>query len=126
LSAGPFGRSILIFHDLLESGKRVLGHRGQGSADVGDAGHQARTGQPGRTRRLADRAPLALRRLLGRRLVGRRVPHVTAVAPFLADRPAHLVGHLVGHAARARAHQPALEVGEGVVAPAGLAAATAA
>ena len=36
MSAGPFGRSILILHDLLESGKRVLGHGGQGSADVGE------------------------------------------------------------------------------------------
>src|SRR5208337_2336275 len=72
---------------------------------------------PGRAGRLADRAPLALRGLAGRRLVRGRVPHIAAVPPFGADRPLHLVGDLVRHAARARLHQPALEVGDGVTPP---------
>src|SRR5712692_9580511 len=108
---------ILGFHDLLEGGEGILDHGRQ---------HPARVGQPraetthaahaGRTGRLADRAPLALRRLVGRRLVGGRVPHVAAVTPFGAARPLHLVGDLVRHAARAGLHHSALEVGDGVAA----------
>ena len=108
----------MIFHGLLESGKGVLEDGSQDPAGVGEAGTEAGTRHPGRAGRLADRAPLALGRLVGRRLVGGRVPHVTAVAPVLAYRPADLVGDLVSHAARAGAHQPALEIGEGVAAPA--------
>ena len=126
LSRRPFGGSILILglYDLLEGGEGVLGHRGQGTAGPGQAGYQAAgRAQPGRAGRLADRAPLALRRLLGWR--ARWWPCPTrhdGRTPLLADRPADLVGNLVGHAARARAHQPALEVSDRVVAPASLAA----
>jgi hypothetical protein len=112
---------ILGFHYLLEGGEGVLGHGGQGAAGVAQAGDEAGAAQAGGAGRLAHRAPLALRRLLGRQLVDGRVPHVAAGAPFLAHGPADLVGDLIGHAARTRAHQPALEISDRVGRPTGLA-----
>ena len=114
---------ILGFHGLLEGGEGILDDRGQDTASARQPGAEARTGQTGRAGRLADRAPLAFQRLVGRQLGSRRVPHVTAVPPlFLANCPLDLVGDLVGHAARARFHQPALEIGDGIAAAARLAA----
>src|SRR5271165_1653989 len=110
---------ILGLQDLLEGGEGILDHGRQHPARVS----QARAKTPGaagagRAGRLADRAPLALRRLAGRRLVRGRVPHVAAVTPpFGADSPLDLIGDLVRHAARARLHEPALEVGDGVTSP---------
>src|SRR5580704_19181280 len=114
---------ILGFHELIEGGEEILRHRGQGSAGVGDEIAKTRPGHPGRAGRLADRAVLALGRLGGRRLVGGRVPYVTAVTLLLAQGALDLVGDLVRHAARASAHQPALEIGDGVAGLPGLAAA---
>jgi hypothetical protein len=114
---------ILGFHGLFEGGEGILDDRGQDTAGARQASAEAGAGQAGRAGRLADRAPLAFQRLVGRHLGRRRVPHVTALpAAFLAHRPFDLVGDLVGHAARARFHQPALEIGDGVAVAARLAA----
>jgi hypothetical protein len=107
---------ILGLHDLLEGGEGILDHGRQDAAGVSQPCAQARAGHAGRAGRLANRAPLALRRFIGRRLVGGRVPRVAAVPLFLANRPLDLVGYLVSHAARARAHQPALKISDGVTA----------
>jgi hypothetical protein len=111
---------LLGFHDLLEGGEGIGDHRRQHPARVRQPGSEARTAQARRPGRLADRAPLALQRFVGRQLVRRRIPHVTLVTPLLAHGPLDLVRDLVGHAARARLHQPALEIGDGVAAPARL------
>jgi hypothetical protein len=114
---------ILGFHGLLEGGEGILDDRGQDSACARQLGAEAGAGQAGRAGGLADRAPLAFQRLVGGQLGGRRVPHVTAGPPlFLAYRPLDLVSDLVGHGARARLHQPALEIGDGIAVPAWLAA----
>jgi hypothetical protein len=114
---------ILGLHGLLEGGEGILDDRGQDAACARQASAEARAGQAGRPGCLADRAPLAFQRLVGRQLGRRRIPHVTALTPaFLAYRPFDLVGDLVGHAARARFHQPALEIRDGVAAAARLTA----
>jgi hypothetical protein len=115
---------ILGLQDLFEGGEGILDYGRQHSARVS----QSRAESPGvacagRPGRLADRAPLTLRRLAGRRLVRGRVPHVGAGFPVLAQRPLDLVGNLIGHAASAGLHQPALEIGDGVGGPGRLAGA---
>jgi len=113
---------VLSFHGLFEGGEGILDDRGQDAAGTRQASAQAGAGQAGSPSRLADRTPLTFQRLVGRQLGRRRVPHITAVPPaFLAYRPFDLVGDLVGHGARARFHQPALEIGDGVAAAARLA-----
>src|SRR5260370_27824724 len=109
---------ILGLHDLLEGREGVLDHGRHHAARAG----QLRAEPAGACRargagRLADRTPLALGRLVGRQLVGGRVPHVAAAAPFGAEGPPDLVGDLGRHAAGAGLHQPALDVGDGATAP---------
>jgi len=112
---------ILSFYGLLEGGEGVLDQGCQDAARVGEAGAEARAGLARAAGSLADRAPLAFRRLVRRRLVRGGVPHVGAGFPVLAQRPLDLIGDLIGHAASAGLHQPALEIGDGVTRPGGLA-----
>jgi hypothetical protein len=114
---------ILNFDGLLEGGEGILDQGRQDAARVSDAGADARAGVASTAGGLADRAPLTFRRLVRRRLVGGRVPHVGAGFPVLAQRPLDLIGDLIGHAASAGLYQPALEISDGITGPGRLAGA---
>src|SRR5580692_11230477 len=114
---------ILSLYGLLEGGEGVLDQRRQDAAGVGEAGAEARAGLARAAGGLADRTPLAFRWLVRRQLIRGRVPHVGAGFPVLAQRPLDLIGDLIGHAASAGLHQPALEIGDRVTGPGRLAGA---
>src|SRR5579875_2036174 len=106
-------------HGGFEGRVRLLDDGGQRVAGPGQLGTQAAglaaLAQPaGRT---ADRAPGAFRGLAVVRPRRGHVPDVGLVAAIATERPAELSGQVLAEAARTRAHQPPLEVTDGVWLP---------
>jgi hypothetical protein len=116
LGAVVWGAPLLRPHGGLEDVNRVLGEPGQRVTDARELRPQAGTGTAGLAVPAggpADRAPLALWRLVPRRLGGGGLPDIggaAATAIPAAKRGTDPVRHVPAQAARPGLHQPSLEV----------------